>query len=55
MFRNKKAQGWTVPSIFALTGILLFIGGIVELGFFWGFLGFIFIILSIWLWIRGNG
>ncbi len=53
--KSKKAQGWTVPSIFALTGILLLIGGFIELGFWWGVLGVIFIILSIWLYIKANG
>ncbi len=55
MFKGKKAQGWTVPSIFALTGIILLIGGFMELGFWWGALGMLFIILSIWLWIKQHG
>lgn len=52
---NKKGQGWTLPSIFGLTGILLLIGGIVELGFWWGLLGVIFIILAIGLFVGQNG
>ena len=52
---NKKGQGWTLPSIFGLTGILLLIGAFVELGFFWGVLGVIFIIIGIWLFLKQNG
>lgn len=46
---NKKGRGWSVPSIFAITGIVLFFGA----AGWWKFVGVGFIVLAVYLYKNG--
>ena len=48
MFWNRKAEGWALPSIFGVVGLALLIGWFIGLGFWWGLLGFILVVVAIW-------